>query len=53
MSEQIEKTKSILLDKQNEILKALDGVSYINCQLIISSVKQELDNISFVKSVKS
>jgi hypothetical protein len=50
MSEQIEKTKVLLLDKQNEILKCLDGVSYLNCQLILSSVKNELDNVSFVQA---
>ena len=50
MSEQIEKTKSLLLDKQGETLKCLEGVSYSNCQLILLSVKAELDNISFVKT---
>lgn len=50
MSEKLEKTKALLLEKQNEILKCLDGVSHLNCQLILSSVKNELDNVSFVKA---
>ena len=50
MSEQIEKVKQLLLAKQMEILKTLDGISYQNCQQILSSVKAEIDNISFVKA---
>jgi hypothetical protein len=49
MSEQIEQVKRLLIEKQMEILKVLDGVSYQNCQQILSSVKSEIENISFVK----
>ena len=50
MSEQVEQVKLLLIEKQMEILKSLDGVSYQNCQQILSSVKAEIDNISFVKA---
>jgi len=49
MSEQIETTKALLLNKQHEILKCLDGVSYLNCQIILESTLNELKNSSFVK----
>ena len=48
--EQIDIKIKIFLEKQNEIIKCLEGVSIADCKSILSSVTNELSNISFVKT---
>jgi len=50
MESKIEATKKLQLSKSAEILKCLEGVSYLNCQTILTSVKAELNNVAFVKT---
>jgi hypothetical protein len=50
MSEQIDEKKAMMLEKQNEILKCLEGVNATDCRLILSSVSNEIQNVAFVKT---
>jgi hypothetical protein len=50
MSEQINNKTTMLLEKQNQILKCLEGVSATDCRLILASVSNEIQNVAFVKT---
>ena len=50
MSEQIDEKRAMFLEKQNQILKCLEGISATDCILILGSVSKEIQNVAFVKT---